>query len=305
MGNDKKVLWILGLMHSGTTIVWRSFRRDHRFACLDEPFSGLGVMPHQNGRRSIDELISIFRKDERTFWEKYAPLHPLEELDARFTQEQLDYLLFLLSHGDRFVIDETHLHLHLEDLLRTCPKSSVIHLVRRAKNFVTSHLRPSWPKGNTLSRTLARSLRDRHNKAVFWSRQDLPPGLRRDDAIGRHPKSKFGIMLSDAGYDAERIMSSPAVVRLLAYWHYHYHYLETHGPKRLGDRFRTIWYEDFAKAPEEVMKEAYQWLGMDPPTDTRYDEVHAPKPPFKAEDERWRESARIAGFSEEELETLL
>lgn len=100
-------------------------------------------------------------------------------------------------------------------------------------------------------------------------------------------------------------MSSPAIVRLLAYWHYHYHYLEKNGPRVFGERFKTIWYEDFARDPANVMKDAYGWLGMDPPEGVRYDDVHPPKPAYRANDERWREAARIAGFSEEELETLL
>jgi len=303
---EKEVLWILGLMHSGTTIVWRAFRKDKRFLCFDEPLSGLDVIPNQNSRNSIGELIDIFRKDERLFWKKYAPLHPLEELDTSFTKEQLAYMEFLFSHGDRFVIDETHLHLHIGALPNVQSNSRVIHLVRRARNFATSHLRPSWPKGKTMLRTMVRSIRNQYNKRVFWSRDELPPGLRRDDTIGRHPKSKFGLMLEDAGYDSERIMSSPAIVRLLAYWHYHYHYLEEHGPKVFGEKFKTVWYEDFAKDPESVMKEAYEWLGMAPPEGVvRYDDVHPPKSPYKANDKRWREAARIAGFSEEELETLL
>ena len=302
---NTNILWILGLMHSGTTIVWRAFRRDNKFTCFDEPFSGLGVLPGQNSRNSLGELKGVFEKDPALFWDRYAPLHPLEELDAEFKPEQKRYLRYLLLFGDRFVIDETHLHTHIEDMAKFPYQQKVIHLVRRARGFATSHLRSSWSKRTSLLRRAVRYLRNEYNKRVFWTRDDLPPGLRRDDAIGRSRYSKFGLMLEKAGYDAERIMGSTAIVRLLAYWHYHYHYLEKEGPKHFGQNFKTVWYEDFASDPERVMASLYEWMGMERPEGVRYDEVHPPKPPYKEHDRRWLEAARIAGFSEEELETLL
>jgi len=181
----------------------------------------------------------------------------------------------------------------------------VIHLVRRARSFATSHLRSSWSKKTTWPRRCVRFLRNEYNKKVFWERRDLPPGLRRDDVIGKSPFSKFGLMLDDAGYDARRIMNSPAVVRLLAYWHYHYHFLEQHGPREFGERFMTLRYEDFASKPETTMQSLYRWLGMEQPEGVSYSDVHPPKPPYCEHDPRWKEAARIAGFSEEELETLL
>ncbi len=67
-------LWILGLMHSGTTIVWRAWQKDQRFLCFDEPFSGLDVLPRQNSRCSYGEFIRIFKCDPKRFWEVYAPM---------------------------------------------------------------------------------------------------------------------------------------------------------------------------------------------------------------------------------------
>ena len=203
------------------------------------------------------------------------------------------------------VIDETHLHFHLSALAKVTPDAYVIHLHRRASAFVTSHLRPSWSPGPTWPRRAVRLLRHEHNKAVFWTRQDFLPGMRRGDVIGHHSSSKFGLMLSQAGYDAERIMAAPVLVRLLAYWHYHYHYLEREGPLLYGERYRSLRYEHFATQPAEMMAQLYNWIGLSPPKDLDYTEVHPPKPPFRAGDRRWREAASIAGFSDEEIETLL
>lgn|GEM_PF-1298733 len=303
--NEPEPVWILGLMHSGTTILWRAFRKDTRFLCFDEPMSGLDVLPGQNSRSSYGEFVHIFKRDPKKFWGTYAPLHILEELDSSFSEQQKVYIRFLLNQAHRVVIDETHLHLHLGSLREIAPKSHVLHLSRRASAFATSHLMPSWSRETTWPRRIVRRLRSAYNKRVFWTRHDFLPGLRRDAVIGCHPDSKFGLMLSGAGYDAKAIMAAPTVVRLLAYWHYHYHYLEREGPRYFGARFTSVRYEDFAADPAGTMRRLYDWIDFPPPEKVDYSEVHPPKPPFREGDRRWHEAARIAGFTEQEIETLL
>ena len=36
---DSSQIWILGLVHSGATIVWNAWRRDARFLYFDEPLT--------------------------------------------------------------------------------------------------------------------------------------------------------------------------------------------------------------------------------------------------------------------------
>lgn len=304
---DEGSVWILGLLHSGTTIFWRAWRKDDRFLCFDEPFLPLARLPLDNEKATRAELIALFERvpDPRLFWRRHAPLRPLEELDSSFTSGQIEWLRCLLAQAPKVVIDETHLHLHLPALAEHTPDAHLIHLYRRARGFVTSHLRPSWSRDAPWWRRGVRRLRREYQKRVFWTREDFPPGLRRDDVIGRHPHSKFGLMLADAGYDAERIMASPAIVRLLAYWHYHYHHLEQQGPRLFGERYTQVRYEDFAREPASVMRDLYEWVDMPPPEPLAYPDVYEPKPPFRSEDRRWRDAARIAGFDEDEIETLL
>lgn len=302
---SERHIWILGLMHSGTTIVWRAWRKDRRFLCFDEPLSGLDVVPQQNSRESYGEFINLFRESPLRFWENYAPLHPIEELDAEFTPRQRKWLRLLLSRSRLTVIDETHLHLRLRSLRELSPDAHVIHLYRRASAFVSSHLLPSVPRPTSVSRRTARYLRNRYNRFHFWRRDRIPTELNRHQVIGSHPCSKFGLLLAASGYDSERIMAAPALVRLLAYWHYHFHYIEREGPTVFGRRFRTLSYEAFANGPVERMRELYEWIGLDPPKDNHYRDVHPPKPPFRAGDRRWREAAKIAGFGDEEIELLL
>lgn len=302
---DTRRVMILGLIHSGTTAFWRAWREDGRFLCFDEPMSGLGVLPRQNSRRSYAEFIYVLKEDPRRFWDMYAPLHPIEELDREFTPRQRRYLEFICSRAPWVVADETHLHTHVRDLRRVFPRAFVIHLYRRASCFVTSHLRPGWSREAGGVRRLVRRLRDAHNKHVFWDRLDFVPGMRRDEVIGSHPDSKFGLLLQDAGYDAERIMSSPSAVRLLAYWHYHYHFLEREGGIAFGPRFRSLRYEDYAVNPCEVMAAMYDWVGVPRAAAGGYGFVYPPKEPFRGRSRRWTEAAKVAGFSDAEIADLL
>lgn len=301
------MVWILGLHRSGTTVVWSAFRSDNQFVCFDEPLTDdLGnCFPRNNHKTTYDEFLRIFGKTPQKFWTLYNSINPLQELDSTFTHEQKTYITSLLKYGNNVVIDETHLHTHLPGIKEITPTGYVIHLYRRARGYITSHLRSSWSSNTTWSRRIVRHLRHEYNNRVFWSRYDFLPGLRRGDVIGNHPQSKFGLMLAEAGYDAERIMSAPALIRLLAYWHYHYHHIEREGSRLFQERFKSLRYEDFASHPNETMAAIYDWLGMAPPPGVAYSDVYPPKPPFRPDDRRWIEAAKIAGFSEEELETLL
>ena len=304
---DRKVVWILGLNHSGTTIVWKAFRKDARFLCFDEPLTfDVGAhFPRNNHKQTFDEFIRIFGDDPKAFWKIYASIDPLQELDEVFTTEQRQYLGVLLKQAANVVLDETHLHLHSSSIKELFPDGYVIHLYRRASSFATSHLHPNWSRNGSVQRRVARWFRHELNKKVFWGRNDHPPGMRRDDVIGNHPQSKFALMLADAGYDSRRIMASSALVRLLAYWHYHYHYLEREGQTLFGDHFKSLRYEDFATQPGETMDGIYNWLDMTPPGGVEYSGVYPPKQPFQANDRRWTEAAKLAGFSGEEIVTLL
>lgn len=305
--NSKIAVWILGLHHSGTTIFWKAFRADPRFLCFDEPLTDfLGVtFPDNNEKNTFNEYQRVFSDDPGKFWDLYASITPQQELDQEFTLHQEKYLRTLLNCGEHVVIDETHLHAHVPAIKKINPTGHVIHLHRRASGFVTSHLRPKWDSNAPLLRRTVRRLRHEYNKFTFWDRHDFLPGMRRNEVIGNHPDSKFGLLLSQAGYDAKQIMSSSSIVKLLAYWHYQYHHLEKNGPSLFKDRFKSLRYEDFASRPEETMAMLYSWLGMQTPVNIEYTGVYPPKPAYKATDRRWLEAARLAGFSDEELVTLL
>ena len=302
-----QVLWILGLLHSGTTIFWKSFRKDERFICFDEPFTGnLGcTFPKNNKKGTFDEFQRRFAGNPSEFWSLYEPIELWQEFDSEFSPKQKRYLQSLLDYGENIVIDETHLHMHLSELAQLTPNGRVIHLYRRASAFATSHLLPSEGVSKNLLHSSAISFRQRYRKHSFFSRELFLPGMRRGEVIGAHPWSKFGLLLAEAGYDAERIMYAPAVVRLLAYWLYHYRYLELEGPRVFGNQFASVSYERFADAPRETMFTFYDSIGMTPPSTVSYADVYRPKPPYRARDPHWRYAAHEAGFTDEEIERLL
>lgn len=304
---EKVQIWILGLLHSGTTIVWRAWRKDNRFLCLDEPLTGdIGLwFPTGNPKGTHDEYAELFKEAPKHFWDLYAPMEPYQELDGILTSKQRRYLRVLAEQAENVVMDETHVHLHLPEIQRLTPNASVIHLYRRASGFATSHLLPSIAREAPWSLAVRQRLGRAYRKPSFWDRIGLPAGMGRDKVIGHGPHSKFGLILSEAGYDAERIMRAPALARLLAYWHYHYHYVEREGPRLFGERFVSLPYETFANEASSTMQRLYHWIGLAPPSDATYSDVHPPKPPYRSHDRRWREAARIAGFTDEEIRTLL
>jgi hypothetical protein len=305
--SDRSLVWILGLHHSGTTIFWRAFRGDTRNLCFDEPFTpNLGAwFPRNNPKATFDEYLEIFGSDPSRFRDFYAPIEAHEELEETFSAAQVRYLRFLIDRPAHVVIDETHLHRRLPGLARLTPDAHVIHLYRRASSVVSSYLLPSVKPGTgPVRRALGRPRRGQHRR-TFWSRRTGPVSVQRDRVVGDRPDSTFGVLLRDAGYDADRIMAAPMVVRLLACWHYLYRRLERQGPQLFGDRFTTIRYEDFASNPRETLARICDWMGRPPPDGADHVAVHPPKPAFREGDRRWLEAAALAGFQQAEMKTLL
>ena len=167
IGAERRVIWMLGLNHSGTAIVWASFRKDARFLCFDEPltFDVAAWFPRNNHKKTLDEYIKIFGNDPKAFWGSCASIDPLQELDNTFTVEQARYLGVLLSQADNVVLDGTHLH--CPSVHKLSPDGYVVHLYRRASSFVTSHLRPNWSKSKGVHRHVIHRLRYEFDKKVF------------------------------------------------------------------------------------------------------------------------------------------
>jgi hypothetical protein len=298
---------IVGLFHSGTTIFWRALRRDSRFVCFDEPFSTslASHFPNNNPKGTFDEYIGHFAGKLDLFWNMYCTLEPPQQLEPALDDRQRNYLSQLLMLAPAVVIDEPRLHFQLQQIKDLYPDIYLIHLHRRASGFVTSHLLPSPLPGISPFQSFRHRVGHIYRRSLFWNRSDVPLGMGLNLAIGSSPHSKFGMLLSRAGYDADRVMSSSAVVKMLAYWHYLYHLVQEKGPRIFGSRFVDVPYEEFARSPHRTMKALYERMSIAPLDGEDYHDVHTPKPSFRDGSLRWSAAARVAGFSEEEIGTLL
>lgn len=304
----KKLLLIIGLHHSGTTIFWKSWRKNPVLRCYDEPFNPYiaAQLCSKDSKGTLDEYVALAQKDPKLFWNMFAPISPFDELLPNLTARQWLYLSFLLQHQRKVVIDEVRLAAKLNWLalnLQGAADTYVIHLVRRPKCFVTSHMVPTRKTSGFFDR-IRYVIRRADCRLSFFKRSDVLPNMARDQIIGSSPASPFGILLKEAGYDVDAIYAAGAVCKYLAYWHYWYHRTRTEGQKAFGSRFRTVFYEDFARNPEHIMSCLYDWFQEVNPGLT-YPDVHAPKQPYRPSDPRWTKAAKIAGFTGEEIETLL
>jgi hypothetical protein len=77
---DVRKIWILGLLHSGTTVFWRAFGTDPRFLCFDEPLGCCeevnAFFPHENSKRMLAALNGLCRSDPQGTNLLYKPRRP-------------------------------------------------------------------------------------------------------------------------------------------------------------------------------------------------------------------------------------
>lgn len=295
-------VWLLGLNHSGTTIFWKSFRKDQRLRCYDEPLSeSVGHwFPQNNPKKTFDEYVDVFRGDTRAFQKIYVPIAPVQELAPELTEDQRAYIRFLFDSHDQVVVDETHMHMKLDEIKKITPEAHVVHVYRKASAFASSHLVPSYKMGGMPIKRLLRAVKNERRIRRFWTSTVLPLGMCRDEVIGQDKDSYFAHLLSKRGYDLNAIYGphSTAVSRLLAYWHFSFLEIETKGKHLFGDRFISLSFEEFAKEPHDSMKSLYKTMGIKSLDEIDYDDVHPAKAGFFQHDERWVAAAKKSGFTE-------
>jgi hypothetical protein len=263
-GRRKLNVFIVGARRSGTTILWETFRQDSRFTCFDEPFA-----PHL--RRHVH-----LREDNHkgTFAEYIArpelvsalwsTIQPYEELLPGLLGHQHSYVQALTSVNGRVCIDFVRAHARIADLRRADPTALIVHLVRDPRSVVTSHLKPydRWT-----SPRLPADFFDYEGWYDYWQYQTLA------GALGYRGRAIVGLLLVWRALTATAESENPDV---------------------------TLRYEDFARDPEETMRELYalidlEYRGIDA------SRIHPPKPPHAATDPRWRQALTEAGIAGTEL----
>ena len=120
----KNIILIAGLRRSGTTATWRAFHLDKRIKCFNEPFNPL-IMDISNpnflGGEFYQEYTDHIRKDSVKFWASYAPIENIYELNTGLTEQQKNYLNYLVEDSEHVLFEMTRAHNKLADLKNLFP----------------------------------------------------------------------------------------------------------------------------------------------------------------------------------------
>lgn len=294
-------VFILGLRRSGTTAFWKMWRQDPRFVCYNEPFNPLlrraGDPAWPESGREYREFNALYQQDPDRFWATFAPIDRTGELQDDLTDKQARYLAWLLAQGEHVCTDITRAQFKLESLHRVCPDAVVVHLYRPPANWVTSIVQPSTghferkTRRLKLLRTAQVMLRSYRFRRDFWEARDAHRFKGFDELIGAWPGSHFGVRLQEAGMDPQEVYAMPDVGRLLAFWKLHVEHVERDGPRLFGPRFVSVNFNDFCRDPSDTLSTVYRAGGLDAST-FDVQGIHAPPPPYAADDPRWAAYAR-------------
>ena len=262
--SPKKNIFIFGLKRSGTTIFWKTFRKDKRLLCFDEPFSP-PIREFVRLKKDHDKRIYQEYIERRELVEKYwCHVQPLEETYPELLRHHISYLKSLVAESENVCIDFTRCHMKISQLKRLFPDSLVIHLVRDPRAFITSHLKPN---GRWCSPSLPEEFFTYSGSFDFWSYETLSKNV-----------GTFGF----------------AHERLLQLWNAFTQQAELQQPDL------TIQFETFARDPEETVKLVYKGLNIDyQPLD--FSGIHAPNPPFNFQSDKWEPGIERLGFTKEFL----
>jgi hypothetical protein len=287
----KRPIVVLGLRRSGTTIFWRTFRRDARLLCFDEPFNPrLSSVGEVDPKGTWGEFLRL-RQGSPEFERRRAPIEPAEELEDGLTAVQSSYLDWLLDQRDAVLCDLVRCSFKVEALHEVAPSAVLVHLHRSPEAFASSHLLPSG--GAWRRRLLNRIWR----RPSFWHRRRDYNRWRIEELIGRDSSTAFGRRLARHGYDPKIVYAQPAVARLLAYWTIGFEATEHAGRKLYGDRFVSLRFEDFCRDPHAVVTRVYDAAGLAAP-DALYDHLRPATGPFRPQDGRWDKFFARMGMEE-------
>lgn len=297
---------IIGLRRSGTTAFWGMWRQDVRVACYNEPFnaqlSRVGEPEWEGARFTGREFAELYRRDPARFWHHYAPIPRHGELQDDLSDQQARWLGWLQSSADHTCIDVTRCHYKLASLRELDPEAIVVHLYRPPANWVTSVVQPSTTHFRRKSsarirwlRTAQANVQSYRFRQAFWTARNQHRFKGFEELIGRHSGTSFGIRLAEAGMDPAAVYAMPDVGRLLAFWKLHYEHVEREGPRLFGDRFVSVNFNDFCRAPLPILSDVYRRAGLGAPA-FDVSGIHPPPSPFAATDPRWSAYAERLGL---------
>lgn len=287
---------ISGLRRSGSTILWETFRRDHRNLCFDEPFHPLlweGM--RENVKGTWPELSDLWRRFGGSPVAGAAPISPIDELDPQVSSQQREYLSLLFQQKHAVVVDEVRAWNKLPSLLVSAPDILVIHLVRSPRAWVSAQLLPSG------SASWRRRLSNTYRRASFFRRSGQFDNWHYEEIIEEalrrnHPVFRY------SSHDAEDIMRQPAHRKLLTFWWTAVQRVNEDLLQNLGIRFMTVTLEEFSKQAGRVIERVYSHARWPTPS-VDYDHVTSVNPGWQPNSKRWSEAFEWVGIPKEFMDS--
>ncbi len=282
-------LIIIGLRRSGTTIFWETFRQDQQLLSYDEPFNPvLRHLMHGLPVKHPEEFQRLIDRDPITFWSRYSPIEPTDELREGLNAQRRDYLSYLFDTAEHVSIDLTRCHHKIEALHELAPDATLVHLYRPPESNATSHLLPS---GKWRFQRLRRWFRRRR----FWTLDSNYDNWQFEQIMGTTPHSLFGERLREIGLDPEAIYRLPGAGKIMALWRVNFERVERDGTRFFGNRFISQSFDEFCHQPQECIERIYRALELPLP---RLDQgrIHPPHGPFRPDSPHWKRLRQRVGL---------
>lgn len=292
---SRKRIIISALRRSGSTIFWRCFRNATDALCFDEPFNpNLIRLPHPHEKNIDAEYLRLLNQDPTAFWDAFHPIYPVEELDPSLKPQTVEWFEWICDSPAPVVLDTTRCWNKIDALAdRVESNTYLVHLHRAPASFAASHLLPSGINGSLLGKwdlfKRRRAFFDMDEGFNFWGIEDI---------VGNGSQSAFASrILRDTGL-ADRFYSWMAHAKLLYFWKVAYSKVEGAGQSTFGDRFLSVSYEEFSRAPEKVLGVIRDRTGLSLEME-RLPDVIPSTSVFRAGDSRWYEAAEKVGLPAE------
>jgi len=244
-------IFILGLRRSGTTIFWETLRQDLRYTSFDEPFNPLlADIPKDNLKKTRDEFISLFNEFPIEFKKHYSDINISEEHKESMSDNQVNYIKWLIEKRYPVIIDFTRCNFKIEELVKIDPEAKIVHLSRNWKEFTSSHILRRMNKSDSIFSQFKHKIKEN----TFWKLK------KHCDGYGMQTLYKNlhaeGVIKDSLKYCHEQIASVWAAATTN---------IEEKGNSNFGSNFSTVLFSDFIEDPEGIIVLLYSKWNIELP----------------------------------------
>jgi len=283
------------LRRSGSTAFWKIFEKHPDYLALDEPCSPLlSRLPDMNKKETWADLIAIYKMNPDFFRQKYFPVTKKLELTTECPDQLIDYFKFLVQDKENWFIDMTRCHLKVAGLSKAFPEVKAIHLFRKPKGFVTSHMLPSYGRLNFFKQTSI-------YKHYFWRRQS---GFNNWSIELLYNRWFYNLayLFPQLDIPDHALKVEKSHEKLLLYWLFHYRYMEKYGRDSFGDRYSKVCFDELCNGTMESDKSYILNIKiLNDINNMDYSHLRPVNPGYSTENIRWANAMKKVGFTSEEI----